>query len=847
MEKAELKQLINESRAGSAQAMEKLLCEAHTHALYQCRRFLKSKQDVQDAVQDVMLTVYTKLDTLEEPAAFFGWVGRICANRCINMRSRGHGELPFAEDEDGNSMLDNIESEDEQTRPDAAIDNAETARMIGELVDALPQAQRMCVLLYYYDEMSVKEISSAMDVSENTVKSRLNYARKSIKEGVLAYEKKGVRLYSFSPLPLLLYFLRKNAEENADAQAAKALSGKIMRGEIQLSALGEAAPSAPSGAAAGEAEAASAAGAPGAQGSALAGGGISIKIVAIAAAGIIGVGAAAAGIAALTHSGRETVEETGNLNTQEDTSIDASADGSEDGEGMTAAAEETREEYLSAEALAGLPYTGDLSQCTMTKEMALAYAEIIEESIAESEKEQYSVPTFCWAALFDAGDGIPALWTASGVLPNYPYDEATHMPDQTGIYCWDGEKVSAAGVDTSNPLGNYILTKDGLLLDSFGWGGVNDYHRHCVSELYSVEGGLIGTEPVHVYEQFGVASQSEELLRDCIAQNGYPGMEYDFGSLEAGTWSLLEPGGDPNREEPVWAVDALDGVFLNPEQSTQNGTSLTNYNVDWLLGHGSCGATDVSHLWDGDWQDADKVAGILRRAAESGGADALGSAADTGEGGADGEQVTWDAQHLIRRTTLDNRGYRADIYFEMPVFPDEMPGSGRINAFFEGLQAEFLDPQEIAWIWDYFEDYSKMDGETDSFYRVCEDARVNDWTEDFVSVTLTYISHATSSREYSTIENYNFRTDTGEQVHLGDLVDGTEEEIRQMIMEAVGRVEPSLLDGDFGLHDLLWGYDMDKFNFYVQDGRIIVCFPSEEIFHARGPEVEAELDLPPLW
>ena len=101
--------------------------------------------------------------------------------------------------------------------------------MVMELVDALPEAQRLCVLMYYYDEMSVKDIAAALETSEGTVKSRLNYARKSIKEGVDRYTDQGIKLYSFSPLPFLLYFLQRDADacclthEQSAAIAQKAI------------------------------------------------------------------------------------------------------------------------------------------------------------------------------------------------------------------------------------------------------------------------------------------------------------------------------------------------------------------------------------------------------------------------------------------------------------------------------------------------------------------------------------------------------------------------------------------------------------------------------------------------
>ena len=296
MEKSELTALIVRAQAGDQGAMEEVLRIAHTSVSYQCRKLLRDPQDAEDMTQEVLLTVYTKLDSLKAPEAFWGWLNQTTANRCVNALKRSHVELQFAEDEEGHSVLDNLEEADEQQVPDKALDNAETTRMIEEIVDGLPEAQRVCTLMYYYDEMSVKDIAAALGVPENTVKSRLNYARKAVKEKVLDYEKKGVKLYGLSPLPFLLFFLLHAAEETADSAAADAMAKKAMEMGAAAAAGGTAAAgtaASTGGTAAGETSAA----AKGAAETALAhaAGGLSTKLIAGALAGLLlvcGIGAA---------------------------------------------------------------------------------------------------------------------------------------------------------------------------------------------------------------------------------------------------------------------------------------------------------------------------------------------------------------------------------------------------------------------------------------------------------------------------------------------------------------------------------------------------------------------------
>lgn len=291
-EKEQLQELVEQGRRGDPQARETLVRLAQNKVYYHCKKMLKKEEDAQDAAQDVLIAMLTGLDKLKEPAAFWGWVNGITANRCRHLLSAPHTEWQIPESEEGDSLLDSVEDLDETLVPEKALDNEETRRMILDLVDALPPEQRMCVLFYYYDEMSVREIAQAMDTSEGTVKSRLNYARKSIKAGVEDYERKGVKLYSVSPILLLLCFLRREAEGTAlDGTAAAAMAGRVLA-QAGSAAGAAAAETAAGGAATGASTGAGAAGT-----AAGAAAGISVKVVAAVLAGAVVVGGAAVGLA----------------------------------------------------------------------------------------------------------------------------------------------------------------------------------------------------------------------------------------------------------------------------------------------------------------------------------------------------------------------------------------------------------------------------------------------------------------------------------------------------------------------------------------------------------------------
>ena len=106
-----------------------------------------------------------------------------------------------------------------QFSPDESVDYAETKRLMQEILDKLPEDQRLCILMYYYEELSVGEIAQSLECSTGTVKSRLNYARKKIKNEVEELERKGTKLYGIAPLPFIVWML-SSEEKTLEVKAS---------------------------------------------------------------------------------------------------------------------------------------------------------------------------------------------------------------------------------------------------------------------------------------------------------------------------------------------------------------------------------------------------------------------------------------------------------------------------------------------------------------------------------------------------------------------------------------------------------------------------------------------------
>ena len=185
--------------------------KTHRYVYFMAFKFLRSEQDAQDVTQEVYIQAIRSIGQLYTADSFFGWLRSIIFSKCKDLVKKKK-PLLLDDDEDGGSPLDNMPEIGENFIPDMALDSAETRRMILELIDALPYAQRQAVMFFYYDDMTVDQIAALMECPTGTVKSRLNYARQQIKKGVEEHEKKGVKLYGIAALPILSILLREQAQ-----------------------------------------------------------------------------------------------------------------------------------------------------------------------------------------------------------------------------------------------------------------------------------------------------------------------------------------------------------------------------------------------------------------------------------------------------------------------------------------------------------------------------------------------------------------------------------------------------------------------------------------------------------
>jgi len=209
---ANMKELVMAAGQGQQWAFARLYEKTHQKAYYLALQLLKDGNEAQDILHDSYIKAFKSLNTLKRAEGFESWFNRIVINQCKDYLKKKKS-LIFSQMLSDDRSGERVDWEDtkEQFSPEKGIDDQETKRLIQGMIDELPEQQRIVIILHYLEDMSVAQVAQIMECSEGTIKSRLNYGRKAIKEKVLLLEKKGTKLYCMPLVPFLYWMFRDNA------------------------------------------------------------------------------------------------------------------------------------------------------------------------------------------------------------------------------------------------------------------------------------------------------------------------------------------------------------------------------------------------------------------------------------------------------------------------------------------------------------------------------------------------------------------------------------------------------------------------------------------------------------
>ena len=206
-----IKELVLSAKNGNKKAFDKLYKLTSNDVWFTCVSLLKDEENAKDIMQETYITAFLKLDTLKDEEKFCGWLTAIATNKSKN-KLKGKVEYQI----DDEVLIAKTET-DELMLPEEYINKAEKRKVLLQIIeDTLSFNQYQVVLMFYFNELSIAEIAQALEISEGTVKSRLNSSRAKMKTAIEDYEKKsGDKLHSVVVVPFFTTIFKEEAKSLA--------------------------------------------------------------------------------------------------------------------------------------------------------------------------------------------------------------------------------------------------------------------------------------------------------------------------------------------------------------------------------------------------------------------------------------------------------------------------------------------------------------------------------------------------------------------------------------------------------------------------------------------------------
>ena len=165
--------LVSQAQAGDRAAMDQIYCRFQQHVLSLAYKKLGNWDEAQELSQDVFIQAFRRLDQLQVPEAFGGWLRQIVHRMAINRATRR--PTPTSVDHEILEATVTCDSD-----PLEAVLTREQKMQVHQGLNRLGDLDRQTLVAFYLDGQSLNQMSDAFAAPIGTIKRRLHVARKRL-------------------------------------------------------------------------------------------------------------------------------------------------------------------------------------------------------------------------------------------------------------------------------------------------------------------------------------------------------------------------------------------------------------------------------------------------------------------------------------------------------------------------------------------------------------------------------------------------------------------------------------------------------------------------------------------
>lgn len=178
--------MVARVRDGDRAAFRELVERTQGRAFALAFRVLRDEEQARDVVQDAFLKAYGSLDRFEGRSSFYTWLYRIVMNLCLDRKRRERSSRRVDWSEEVERELPADPESPAAPDPGVALERSQLRAELSRAIAQLPDDARRTLELREIDGLSYQEIAQCLGVPKGTVMSRLHYARRRVRQALVA-------------------------------------------------------------------------------------------------------------------------------------------------------------------------------------------------------------------------------------------------------------------------------------------------------------------------------------------------------------------------------------------------------------------------------------------------------------------------------------------------------------------------------------------------------------------------------------------------------------------------------------------------------------------------------------
>ena len=170
--------LVRQAQVGRAPAYEELVRRWAGRVLALCHARVGRAAVAEELAQETLLRGFRAIKTLAQPDRFGSWLCGIAVRVCLDSyKKRDRTHVPFSSLPDAEETLNA-----HATAPEPELDHQDEVRRLMQEVEGLPEECREVIMLYYYQDVTYRDLAELLGVSSATINARLTRARQLLRE-----------------------------------------------------------------------------------------------------------------------------------------------------------------------------------------------------------------------------------------------------------------------------------------------------------------------------------------------------------------------------------------------------------------------------------------------------------------------------------------------------------------------------------------------------------------------------------------------------------------------------------------------------------------------------------------